>query len=66
MMPFGIADVILLVNGEKFVSKRIKSIFAYLEVKHLTRTAFLLQTNGQVESHNKTLVSILGMYLSTD
>lgn len=59
---YGIPTHILTNNRVLFTSKLFARQCTMLVVKHLTTTASLPQTNGQVESYNRTIVTRLRNY----
>lgn len=64
VIPNGVPAHLLPNNGPRFVRKFLAAICAYLEMKQSTTTTYHLQTNGQVESYNKTFVSGLRHYVA--
>ena len=56
---FGIPHEILTDNGEQFVSKSMKELIEKYGIKHYKSSPYHPQANGQVESTNKVLESIL-------
>lgn len=65
-MPYGILDVIMSYNGQQFLSKFFTSLCSCLGAKKLTATAFNPQTNGQVESYGKKLMTCLRLYIANN
>lgn len=51
-------------NGSQFISKFFQSLCAFLGSKNLTTTAYHLETNGHVESFNKTTIARLRQYVA--
>lgn len=64
IVPFDIPSYVLPDHGPQFVSKFFATICGFLDVRHLTTTAYHPQTNGQVERFNKTIVTRLRHYLA--
>lgn len=61
-MPYCISDLILPYSGYQFVSRLFVSLYTLHRSEKWTTTAFLLQTNGQVERYNKRYVSRHWLY----
>ena len=53
-------------QGRCFVSGVMKKVFDRLEVKQRTSTAFHQQANGLVERLNKTLATMISMYVDSN
>lgn len=49
IIPFGIPNFLLSYNGPNFVSRFFASIWGFLRLKHLTKSTYYRQTNGQTE-----------------
>lgn len=64
VIPNAIPSYLLIYSGPQFVPKFFASVCAYLGVKQLTTTAYNLQTNGQTERYNKTVVDTLWNYVA--
>ena len=56
---FGIPREIVTDNGAHFVSKSMKELIEQYGIKHYKSSPYHPQENGQVESTNKVLESIL-------
>lgn len=56
---FGIPQKIITDNGCQFVERRLKDFLKEFGIKHVTSSAEHPQTNGQVESANKAIMSKL-------
>lgn len=59
IIPNGIPEFVLTDNGTQFISKLFELICAVLGTRHLTTTAYYLQTNGQAKRFNKTIIARL-------
>ena len=60
----GAPRVILSDRGRQFIAKVSDTIFALMHTKHVTTTSYHPQTNGLTERFNKTLTTMLSMYVS--
>lgn len=53
---YSIPESVLSGIGPQFVAKLFEKLCTDLKVKHLVTNAYHLQTNGQMERYNKTLM----------
>ena len=54
--PYGMPNYLLTDNGTQFVSKFFETISSCHGIKHLTKTAYHLECNGQAEQYSRILV----------
>ena len=59
MCKFGIPQSIVTDNGPQIDSRVYKNFYSELKIKNLYSTPQYLQSNGQTEVSNKTLLSVL-------
>lgn len=64
IMRYDIPTYLLTDNGPQFDSKFFAAICVRLGLKHLTMTAYHLQTNGQVKRFNQTIAGRLRQYVA--
>jgi transposase InsO family protein len=56
---FGTPRILISDGGTYFTRKHYKKFLSKLEIEHRVSTAYHLQTNGQAETSNRQLKSIL-------
>jgi transposase InsO family protein len=61
----GAIETIITDNGTEFVNKLSAQINALLRIKHITTTPYTHKANGEVEAHNRVLMSQLSAYCNT-
>lgn len=66
ILKYGAPSIILTDRGKSFQTDLIKQVYAEFGVNHVTSTAYHPQTNGLVERFNKTLSTMLSMYVRRD
>lgn len=64
MIPNGIPDTVLSVNGQKFICKFFTSSWFFVGTTKPTTKALYSQTNGQLKRYSKTLVLRLRLYIA--
>ena len=65
MCRHGAPQVILSDRGRPFMSALAKEVYRLLRVKKVSTAAYRPQTNGLVERFNRTLASMLSMYVNS-
>jgi hypothetical protein len=56
---FGIAQTLTTDQGASFMSKEVREFAELYRIKLLNSSSYYAQTNGQTESSNKTLISLI-------
>lgn len=64
IMPYCISLYLLTDNDTRFVSRVLESHCNQLDTKHLTTTAYHLQTNGYVKRYKETIVDRLSHHVA--
>lgn len=62
-IPYGVPDIIVTDNGMQLRSKFFATLCASPGIKLVTTTEYRLQTNKQVDKHNRTLEPRLRHYI---
>lgn len=62
--PYGICTYSLTNNGTQFVNTIFETICNFFGLGNLTTTAYQLQTSGQAERYNKTVITDLYLYVA--
>ena len=63
-LQYGVPEVILSDRGQSFRTELMREIYQEFNTRHVTTTAYHPQTNGLTERFNKTLATMLSMYVS--
>jgi len=63
-LKFGTPDEILTDRGKSFNTEMIRIIYTEFNTKHITTTPYHPQTNGLTERFNRTLSTMLSMYVN--
>lgn len=64
IIPYGIPTFLLTYNGLKFFREFFAILCRLMGTKHVTKTSFHPQTNGQKERYNKTMAARLRHYVA--
>jgi transposase InsO family protein len=61
---FGISQTLTTVQGTSFMSKEIREFAETYRIKLLNSSPYYAQANGQTESSNRTLISLVKRKIS--
>jgi transposase InsO family protein len=61
---FGIPQTLTTYKGSSFMSKEVREFAELYRIKLLNSSLYYAQTNGQTESSNKTLISLIKKKIS--
>ena len=62
-LKYGTPDIIISDRGKSFNTELIRSIYREFNVKHISSTPYHPQANGLTERFNRTLATMLSMYV---